>query len=145
MSHLQGPIKMSPHELWARRGQKQGIMCSGFEGLWKWLARIYSLRCMRASLEGLFTKWISLNHSTMCSHSWQKARERERVTDTGRDRKWLYNQFKLCLCIFVFLPQSILYLLKSWFEYKKCLFYLFHHRAKNNYDIIKCTWINTWV
>lgn len=34
--------------------------------------------------------------------------ERERVTDTERDRKWLYNQFKLCLC---FLPQSILFLL----------------------------------
>lgn len=68
-----------------------------------------------ASLEGLLTKWIRLNHSTMCSHSWQKARERERVTDTERDRKWLYNQFKLCCCVFVSLPQPTFFLLKaSW-------------------------------
>ncbi len=101
MSHLRGPIKMSLHELWAHWGQTQGIVCGRSEALWKWLARIYSLQSMRASLEGLFTKWISLNHSTVCSHSWQRARERGRVTDRERDGKWLYNQFKQCLCVFV--------------------------------------------
>jgi len=33
--------------------KRKGIMSSGFEGLWKWLAHIYSLPSMKASLEGL--------------------------------------------------------------------------------------------
>jgi len=36
----------------------------------------------------------------MFSHSCRDAWERERATGTERDMKWLYDAFKLCLCIF---------------------------------------------